>query len=56
MPFRCELLAAALLAACCLSPAACHGSADQLLAASERMGQMQRPWNYPPSNPEAEHG
>lgn len=48
-----ELLATILLAACCLSPATSHPStADQLLAASERMGQMQRPINYPPSNPQ----
>lgn len=43
-----ELLAALLLAVCLLPPA-CHGrvTADQLLAASERMGQEQRALNYP---------
>jgi hypothetical protein len=55
-----ELLAAVLLAACCLAPATCHrpadpdlllavseeqGDADLLLAASEEQGQAQRPLN-----------
>lgn len=54
-----ELFAAALLAACCLSPAACHGpdAADVRLAASELQGQEQRPLHYAPSNPqEADNG
>lgn len=54
-----ELLAAALLAACCLSPAACHpaDAADVRLAASELQGQEQRPLHYAPSNPqEADNG
>jgi hypothetical protein len=61
-----ELLAAVLLAACCLGAPACHRPADPdrllavseqqgadlLLAASEEQGQRQRPLNYP----EAPHG
>lgn len=45
-----ELIAAILLAGCCLIPPAWHGPADpadQRLAASEQQGQEQRPLNYP---------
>lgn len=52
-----ELLAALLLT-CCLAPPATHtpATADQMLAASEQMGQQQRPLNYPPSDQETKHG
>lgn len=52
-----NLLAALLLTCCPVAPAT-HGAAtaDQLLAASERLGQAQRALNYPPSNQETEHG